>query len=54
MWVLLGEMFPLMLGSIGLAASYSFYAVCASLSIVFVLKYVNETKGKELEQMDGQ
>jgi len=47
-------MFPIMLGSIGLAAAYGFYAVCAGLSIIFVLKFVNETKGKELEQMDGQ
>ena len=47
-------MFPIMLGSIGLAAAYGFYAVCAGLSIIFVLKFVNETKGKELEQMDAQ
>ncbi|TWX69080.1 sugar porter family MFS transporter [Colwellia sp. C1TZA3] len=46
-------MFPIMLGSIGLAAAYSFYALFAGLSIIFVLKFVNETKGKELEQMDG-
>ncbi|WP_441002453.1 sugar porter family MFS transporter [Pseudocolwellia agarivorans] len=46
-------MFPIMLGSIGLAAAYSFYALFAGLSVIFVLKFVNETKGKELEQMDG-
>ena len=46
-------MFPIMLASIGLAATYSFYALCAGLSIIFVLKFVSETKGKELEQMDG-
>ena len=50
---LITMMFPIMLGSIGLAATYSFYALCAGLSIIFVLKFVSETKGKELEQMDG-
>lgn len=45
--------FPIMLTSIGLAGAYGFYTLCAALSIVFVLKYVQETKGKELEQMEG-
>ena len=45
--------FPIMLGSIGLAAAYGFYAFCAALSIVFVIKYVRETKGKELEEMEA-
>ncbi len=45
--------FPIMLVSIGLAAAYSFYTVCAIISIFFVAKYVYETKGKELEQMEG-
>ncbi|MCU4676707.1 sugar porter family MFS transporter [Catenovulum sp. 2E275] len=45
--------FPIMLGSVGLAGSYGFYAVCAAVSAVFVYKMVQETKGKELEQMQG-
>ncbi len=45
--------FPIMLTSIGLAAAYGFYSVCAAISIVFVVKLVHETKGKELEQMEG-
>ncbi len=45
--------FPIMLGSIGLAGSYGFYAICAAISAVFVFKMVQETKGKELEQMQG-
>jgi len=35
--------------SLGLA--YGFYAVCALLSLVFVWKWVEETRGKELEDM---
>jgi SP family sugar:H+ symporter-like MFS transporter len=35
--------------SLGLA--YGFYTVCAVLSFVFVLRWVQETKGKELEEM---
>ena len=45
--------FPILLASIGLAATYSIYMVAAFLSVFFVLKYVHETKGKELEQMEG-
>jgi MFS transporter, SP family, sugar:H+ symporter len=37
---------------ISLAFSYGFYAACALLSLFFVLKWVRETKGKELEDMD--
>jgi sugar porter (SP) family MFS transporter len=45
--------FPIMLGSIGLAAAYGFYALCALISVFFVYYFVYETKGKELEQMQG-
>lgn len=45
--------FPIMLTSIGLAGAYGFYAVCATISIVFVAKMVHETRGIELEDMKG-
>lgn len=45
--------FPILLGSIGLAATYGLYTFAAVVSVFFVLKYVYETKGKELEQMEG-
>jgi len=46
--------FPLMLGSgIGLGGSYGIYTAFAIISIFFILKFVRETKGKELEQMIG-
>lgn len=47
--------FPIMLAApaIGLTGAYGFYAVCAVLSIFFVLKAVRETKGLELEEMKG-
>lgn len=45
--------FPILLGSIGLAGAYGIYTVAAFLSVFFVLKYVYETKGRELEQMEG-
>jgi MFS transporter, SP family, sugar:H+ symporter len=37
---------------ISLAMSYGFYAVMALLSFIFVWRWVRETKGKELEDMD--
>jgi hypothetical protein len=33
--------------------AYGIYTVAAILSIFFVVRYVRETKGKELEQMEG-
>jgi MFS transporter, SP family, sugar:H+ symporter len=45
--------FPILLAGIGLASAYGIYAFAALLSVVFVIKYVNETNGKELEQMQG-
>jgi len=45
--------FPIMLAGIGLAGAYGFYTVCAVLSIIFVIKMVHETRGIELEDMQG-
>ncbi len=45
--------FPIMLGSIGLAGAYGFYTVCAIISILFVIRMVHETRGVELEDMQG-
>ena len=45
--------FPWMLVNIGLAVSYAIYATFALISAVFVFKLVRETKGLELEQMEG-
>ena len=45
--------FPILLASSGLSVAYSLYAGFAVISIFFVKKFVFETKGKELEQMEG-
>ena len=45
--------FPLLLSGIGLGGSYGIYTAFAVLSIFFVLRLVQETKGKELEEMQG-
>jgi MFS family permease len=45
--------FPTLLASIGLAGAYGLYTVAAVISVYFVLRYVHETRGKELEQMEG-
>lgn len=36
---------------ISLGVAYGFYALCAVFSLLFVLRWVKETKGKELEDM---
>lgn len=43
--------FPMLLASAGLAITYSFYTFFALTSILFILWFVRETKGKKLEQM---
>jgi len=45
--------FPLLLVSMGLAFAYSLYTLGAFLSIFFVMKFVHDTRGKELEEMIG-
>jgi len=45
--------FPILLTSVGLAGAYGFYTLCAAISIFFVSKYIYETRGKELEEMEG-
>lgn len=43
--------FPPLTSGIGLGGAYGLYALFAFVSIFFVVKVVNETKGKELEDM---
>ena len=45
--------FPIFLTTIGLAGAYGFYALCALVSVFFVTKFVRETRGIELEDMQG-
>ncbi|WP_088331442.1 sugar porter family MFS transporter [Lacimicrobium sp. SS2-24] len=45
--------FPLLLAGIGLAGAYGLYTLGALLSVWFVVKMVHETKGTELEDMQG-
>jgi SP family sugar:H+ symporter-like MFS transporter len=41
------------LKDISLGLAYGFYALCAVLSFVFVARWVHETKGRTLEEMDA-
>ena len=45
--------FPILLTGIGLGDAYGFYSAFAEISIVFIAKFVHETKGIELENMEG-
>jgi SP family sugar:H+ symporter-like MFS transporter len=49
---LIAQTFPVMAGW-SLTGSYLFYAISAVISYFLVAKLVNETRGKELEQMEG-
>lgn len=50
---LVAQSFPIMAASLGLAASYSVYAVAAVVSFFLVRAFLHETRGKELEEMEG-
>src|SRR3954452_15330789 len=45
--------FPIMAAGLGLTISYTFYGVCAVISFFLVRAMVRETRGKELEHMEG-
>jgi SP family arabinose:H+ symporter-like MFS transporter len=54
MWVadtLVGQLTPILLGSIGPAYTFWFFAACCLLSFIVVYKMVPETKGKSLEEV---
>lgn len=45
--------FPWALENLGLTTAYSFFTICAFISVFFVAYMVKETKGKTLEEMEG-
>jgi SP family sugar:H+ symporter-like MFS transporter len=47
------QSFPAMADGLGLAGTYMLYTVAAVISIFLVRSFINETKGKELEEMQG-
>jgi len=49
---LIAQTFPSM-AKWSLTGAYTFYAVCAVISFFLVQKFIHETKGKELEAMEG-
>ena len=49
---LISQTFPMM-AAWSLAGSYTFYAISAVISFFLVQRYIHETKGKELEEMQG-
>jgi len=50
---LVSSSFPWLAKHLGLSATYGLYTACALLSLVFVAMNVRETKGIELEAMEG-
>lgn len=45
--------FPILAAGIGLTGAYGLYTLSAILSVIFVIYAVRETKGRELEEMEG-
>lgn len=46
--------FPTLIGSLGIGQTYFLFAICAAVSLVFVLRWVPETRGKSLEQLEEE
>lgn len=56
MWIadaIVGQLTPVLLGSIGAAWTFWFFSACCLLSFVVVYLLLPETKGKTLEEIDG-
>lgn len=49
---IIGLMFPILLGKIGLSATFLIFAAIGIVSIAFVKKYLPETKGRTLEEIE--
>jgi SP family sugar:H+ symporter-like MFS transporter len=47
------QSFPWMAENLGLASTYAFYTGSAVISFFLVKSFIKETKGKELEEMEG-
>ena len=47
------QSFPAMADGLGLAGTYALYTAAAVISIFLVRSFIKETKGKELEEMEG-
>jgi predicted MFS family arabinose efflux permease len=46
--------FPIIRAKYGLAAPFAVYAVICAIIVLFVWKYIPETKGKSLEEIEIQ
>jgi len=47
------QSFPAMADGLGLATTYALYTAAAVISWFLVRSFIRETKGKELEEMEG-
>lgn len=55
LWIinfLIGLMFPVLLGSVGLSTTFFVFVVFGILAMTFVMKFLPETKGLSLEQLE--
>ena len=48
------RLFPSFVGSIGPSSTFVFYAVVCVIAVLFVYKYVPETKNRTLEQVSAE
>jgi len=47
------QSFPMMQSGLGLSGTYAVYTISAVISVFLVKSFIQETKGKELEEMEG-
>ena len=50
---LVSQTFPILIGSIGSAYTFWLYTLISVLAFLFIRKYIPETKGKTLEEIEA-
>ncbi|HDK6063981.1 TPA: sugar porter family MFS transporter [Klebsiella pneumoniae] len=50
---LIGLTFPSLVASIGVALTFMIFACCTGLGMLFILRYLPETRGKSLEEIEA-
>ena len=52
--VVVALFFPTLVSGIGLTASFLIFAVVGALALIFIVKFVPETRGRSLEELDRE
>ena len=49
-----GYIFPVLIAAIGMSHTFMVFMICNAIGLVFAIKYIPETRGKSLEQLEHE